>query len=222
MKIYSLGAAIAALVVLCGCEMTQPTQSAPPPEVARYDARPLPPGTRLTFRRKSDALDTSESFVVEAPVTYQGRPALKLVSGDGSSEYLDAATTNWMASYDVDGKLTTSASPHNGRLDFPLWVGKKWRSTYDFTNHEENRTWYGMSPSREAVALETVTTPAGTFETIRIESGPGKGVGFRETVWYAPDIGVSVKRVSERTRDHYRGPGGRTESVLIAYDEPAS
>ena len=55
---------------------------------------------------------------------------------------------------------------------------------------------------------------------MRIQSGPGKGVGFKETHWYAPELGITVKRKYERTSNHYRGGGGARETVLVSFKRP--
>ncbi len=62
-------------------------------------------------------------------------------------------------------------------------------------------------------AYETVTVPAGTYEAFKLE---GRSYATRLTVWYAPSIHLEIKRITERSKAHYRGPGTST-TTLIAY-----
>jgi len=73
---------------------------------------------------------------------------------------------DWSQRRIIDGTQTTSGRP----LSFPLEIGKTWTSDYVDPTH------YGLQVSSEnhetykVVGWEDVTTPAGTFHALRIES----------------------------------------------------
>jgi len=91
----------------------------------------------------------------------------------------------------VDGILVERASPPNYYLTWPLYVGKSWEYTY---------TWEGI-PARQTdqrtrrctvEAVESVTVPAGTFETFRVSCANPRGrVAF--SYWFSDVVKMIVK-----------------------------
>jgi len=72
----------------------------------------------------------------------------------------------------------------------------------------------GYTSSYQALALETVVTPAGTFPNA-LHVHERRGSGYERDVWYAPDVGV-VRWKDGRKRRCWRcspflwsGPEGR-------------
>ena len=93
--------------------------------------------------------------------------------------------------------------PHNGGLNFPLSVGKKW--THSFTN-TNGRTVAQRTISAEVKAYEQVTVPAGTFWAYRIEvvnQRAGVPLPAYETYWYAPEVKNAVKYYSREFEWEY-------------------
>jgi hypothetical protein len=71
----------------------------------------------------------------------------------------------------------------------------------------------GMVLARWTVAArETITVPAGTFETLRLDREPIENSVHVETRWFAPSIGLIVKRV-EWVKDQ----SGRTTEELVSF-----
>jgi hypothetical protein len=95
-------------------------------------------------------------------------------------------------------------------LQWPLEVGRSYQ--FDVNFQEQVQTWKG-----KAVAWEEVEVPAGKFKALRLEyerSGSNRNAAS-ETIWYAPDAKVVVKRIQAR-------PGGQrsrdiTTTELLAY-----
>jgi hypothetical protein len=94
---------------------------------------------------------------------------------------------------------------------FPLAVGKEWRSEFVTSNVQTGVNMKASSLSK-VVAQETVTTPAGTFGTFKIErqvkdfniADPSRSTETQFVLWYAPEINHWVRRtivtkVSKRT-----------------------
>src|SRR5215510_200878 len=97
----------------------------------------------------------------------------------------------------------------------PLQIGKEWKSDADGMNLQSG-TAFHASGAAKVVAQEPVTTPAGTFETFRINMtvrlvntrDQSRSQNWTFMVWYAPAMNRWVKRTSEwrqegRVRDSY-------------------
>jgi hypothetical protein len=105
--------------------------------------------------------------------------------------------------------------PHDGHgVRFPLAVGKEWRSEFVSSNVKTGVNMKGSSSSK-IVAQETVATPAGTFETFKVErqvkefnaADPSRSTEAQFVLWYAPQINHWVRRtivtkVEKRTRSN--------------------
>src|SRR5262249_16309712 len=94
--------------------------------------------------------------------------------------------------------------PNDGSgVDWPLAVGKEWRSTYTTRNTKTGVNAKSSSLSK-VVAQETVTTPAGTFETFKIErqvkaynsADPSRYQDVQMVTWFAPQINHVVRRTT--------------------------
>jgi len=93
---------------------------------------------------------------------------------------------------------STRYEPSDGRLKFPLAVGKQWSSTYV----ARAGSWTAKCDrTSSVVAVERVKVPAGEFDAFRIEQrvawagmGASRGSGLTlEHDWYAPTVGRIVK-----------------------------
>jgi hypothetical protein len=89
-----------------------------------------------------------------------------------------------------------------GGIKPPLAVGKEWRSEAEIRSTQSNYV-ATASVAAKVTAQETITTPAGTFETFKIESqrrevnsaDPSKSSENQNTDWYAPQINYWVRRL---------------------------
>jgi hypothetical protein len=108
--------------------------------------------------------------------------------------------------FDHDWSLTENSAvkfkPNNGQsIRLPLSVGKEWRSEYEARNSTSGAAYKGSFLSK-VVAQEMVTTPAGTFETFKIElrgrevntANPSRIFQFENNIWYAPQVNRWVRR----------------------------
>jgi hypothetical protein len=99
-------------------------------------------------------------------------------------------------------------------IQFPLTVGKQWRSEYVSSNVRTGLNLKASNFSR-VTAQEMVTSPAGTFETFKVErqvkeynaADPSRITESQFTLWYAPQISHWVKRmivtkIEKRTRSN--------------------
>jgi hypothetical protein len=117
-----------------------------------------------------------------------------------------------------DRPLTTVFDPGWGRIDDgtwklqpagigiqqPLQVGKEWRSDANAMNIQSGVPFRASGVAKVA-AQESVTTPAGTFDTYRIDTtvrllntrDQTKSSTWTFVYWYAPAVNRWVKRKTE-------------------------
>jgi len=202
---------LAALVVIVcgGCATTPAT---PPPGGVQADVDFPSPGTRWVTRTtdQSGAVSTITFTALEEGV-HEGKPVYRLSDG-ADIRVFDKATRNFVASL-RDRKERMAASPHDGTLSSPLWVGRSWRSTYTLHNRDRGRS-DTVGVSWKVEAYEDVTVPAGTFKAFKLVSTPGMNNASYYTIWFAPDPGLVVKQIYERTPQHLMGPGKFTTELM--------
>lgn len=192
-RIASLALAASALSPLAAVAQTQTAASLPAPVAqpappARADAPAFAVGEAWTFAY-ANALEPSKNATYTQTVSS--------VAADGSPT-LNGGALALDASGNLVKTATGSYQPSDGKLQFPLFVGKSWSASYVY----RTGSW-AASGDRQAkvVGVERVETPAGAFDAFEIEqtvswSGTegNRGHGItRETDWYAPAVGRIVK-----------------------------
>ena len=190
-----------AVALLGGCQSTAGTGDAPPEDARSWN---LPEkrrvGERFSFRyRNRNGTSGVNSYRLLDTSTVHGRPAYRYraeFGRDGRANiqgywFRDVETLNRMRTTTLAGEaIWREFMPHNGLLDFPLYVGKRYDVLYDFTNHLRGGETRSVRSSVVVQALETVTVPAGTFEALRLRHS---GRDFAEHSWYAPEIGRLIR-----------------------------
>jgi hypothetical protein len=111
----------------------------------------------------------------------------------------------------VNRQVVRQVSPAStgGWAGFPLTAGKSWEMKY----HEErpvDRQSEDIQRSCTAESEETVTVPAGIFNTIRISCKNLRNGAWTVNLWYSPEVGHIV-------RDETAVTGGRRVRELISY-----
>ncbi|MDJ0947370.1 MAG: hypothetical protein QNJ94_00465 [Alphaproteobacteria bacterium] len=176
-----------------------PPQGGEPPEAPAavpspvvYFA-PLRPGTKIVYRNvDADGRESQQTWTVLPETIFNGRPVTPLRSGT-TMQILDSSDRNWIATMREDGAVE-EAEPHRGVFVWPLVVGKNWEA--EFIYHDRSRD-FSVGPigtSWAVEAWEPVTTPAGTFEAMRLRGEPRRNNTRRTLLWYAPNPGVIVRR----------------------------
>lgn len=104
----------------------------------------------------------------------------------------------------IRGKKQTF-EPHNGRLRFPLSVGKKWEHSYTIFNHRGPNT-RDRKRQCSVTAFEKKKVIAGTFNAFKIECEnyleDRPSPRYVED-WYAPRLGVIIKHTNQNTGKGY-------------------
>ena len=147
-----------------------------------------------------------EVYVISDAVAYRD-PGFPCDGADGS--LFDVENDGWIACT-KDGKVLASTSPYHGSFDWPLEVGKTWRTEYFWTDRVLHPDWSSSGwKDLAVVAWEEVTVPAGTFMAYKVVRTRGSWASASEDVeiqWYAPELQTTIKIVSHRSsNDGYGG-----------------
>ena len=103
----------------------------------------------------------------------------------------DAETGNLVACL-RGGQVLVEFVPYYGNLNFPMELGKTWRSTYEYIDHVNNFTGEFWGEFR-VFAYEEITVNGTAFMAYGVTRTDGSVDGYYETYWYAPEIGRAVK-----------------------------
>jgi hypothetical protein len=191
------------ILVTTACATFGDAPTAPPPGVFSAEAALPPAGTRWGVRMTmhNENTRTSETqtltWLVLGDGTQAGRPVAVL--WDGANLHVhDRATGGWIALLDADARELISYEPHEGQLSSPLWVGKSWVARSTWRSKIHGRLIYDVVVVWKVVAYEEVQVPAGRFKAFRLVAWPDeRGQVRKRTDWYAPDIRLVVKSVTE-------------------------
>ncbi len=193
------------LSLATGCA-APPTRNAPSKpklttaQAANLAALPtLRAGQILTYRRIDQWRNQEiERFSQQLVFEQQGQWTVRWTiessedstrQGSVTDEQMEAATQAF-----ADTKLRGRYEP----LHFPLAVGRSWSFEYDYAGKNP----VSVKQTARVVGYETVSTPAGRFDALRIEhegryeatDGRYRWQGrISETYWYAPSVGRSVR-----------------------------
>jgi len=142
----------------------------------------------------SDLLTNIPGEKVVRRITAVNGDTVEINGGKGISTMSGAIVSNSGGSYD----------PPFGAIPTDLQLGKKWsvRSTRQRPNGELEE----LRGDVKVVARETITVPAGTFQTYVMETSGfiGTNRNFSRKLWWDPRYGFPIK-----TEEYLRNNGGR-------------
>ena len=240
MKHLSILLAIAATLSACGGGGSGGGASSAPAAVV--DTRPVvnvvPTAGDFYSYRQGLNFTTGEQPVPSTPeATRFYTNAVRQVGNDGSwtetaalatqtspsTEFRYRADGSLMATKDQGCSVTYTAVSYLAPKD--LKVGAEWSENY---SHVDNGNCFfenEVKMTNKAVALETITVNAGTFDTVKIVSTglpvtyPGYTETREETVWWETSTHRLIKSVSRI--NHVSTDGSKTSSIssgeLIGY-----
>lgn len=154
------------------------------------------------------------NYMVLEDGAYEGKSVHRISAGPDTILY-DKETGNVIASFRA-GKEMNSTFPHDGTLNWPLYVGKSWTATYTYNNRLQGMSVGPLNVQYRATAYEDITVPAGSWKAFRIDA---EGVNnVTTTLWYVPEISLIVKKIAETMLGH---PMGQTKTVfeIIEYHQ---
>ena len=198
----------AALSLVAGC--------ATPPVSTPERILSVPMGTVTTYHRKSSgSLGNFDGKVVwtHSPATWQGRPAIAFGAPQAGVGLYDPVDFKLLATQTADGKPAFSYDPPVG-YQWPLEVGKAWKSKHQLTVHANGRT-LPMEIDWKVESYGDVTVPAGTYKAYKVTWVDNYGES--DTRWISPASGLAtVKRHVERPARPPQGAGVLDAELLSA------
>ena len=118
----------------------------------------------------------------------------------------DSKTQNW-AGCMANGEFLGESKPYTARFEWPLQVGKKWRTQPHWVDHVLHPEWSGEYwADYEVLGYEEVTVPAGRFMAFKVGTTQTQSGDWYETTWYSPQLGAVVKSAWGRKLDIGYGP----------------
>ena len=172
-------------------------------------------GDQWTYGDKSGTQSTDEVIGIENDIYVMryGEQSPKFDTGEVGICGVDKNTMNLVFQIDKNNRKTKFTAPRSKVLDFPLYVGKKWRNTSIFSGQRASGP-LRLSEEYSVSSYEDVKIVGGTFKAFKIEyrdksMQTGKDIS-RATYWYSPEVKAIVKRVEYVARTV-----GNTE--LISY-----
>ncbi|TAH34353.1 MAG: hypothetical protein EYC70_15515 [Planctomycetota bacterium] len=157
------------------------------------------PGDRYVYLRGNEL---RLPLRVEAPAP--GDPAGAqwiLVDEDSGIRVAYTEGLGELGQHKADAPLVTRVlAPMDAQFCWPLWVGKRW--TCDFVSKSPGQDALPLLASYHCDARETVTTPAGSFDCLRIWRRahvmfPGTFLERVTVMWYSPQAGYVVRRLDD-------------------------
>jgi len=146
-------------------------------------------GSRFIYRdtNVSNGEISKVAMTVKKMKKFETKPAYWIEVSREAENYFDIydMNLNWIGSL-VDGRELESAEPCIRTFDWPLRVGKTWKSDCTVKEYSGGTHLYHSTTGVNIQRYEEVRVPAGTFGALRIQAG-------EETFWYAPSLGWVVR-----------------------------
>lgn len=182
-------------------------------------------GSWYTHRYTEAGRDPVElTFTFAREGVFEGRPVFfwevsPALTGswecDGGDTMLQDATNATFVACLRDGEPLATWLPNTGFLNWPLFVGKTWRATFEFHDLATGRGVHGTQSVRyEVESFERIELPLGVVDAFKIKSGATTWDGrsyapdWGQTIWHSPDIfamaKVSIWRSSKNVYGAYR------------------
>ncbi len=167
---------------------------------ARIQPAPDSTGQVQAFQAKRFLLGDSYQFVVSDLLTkiVNERPSFKVIAADEE-------TAEFNQGYKVTQAGAIIRTVSGAALDpYQQWIpsgdyqiGKKWHTRSIMTLKDGRSMWVDLNG--RVVARETITVPAGSFDTYKMEmeQTAQDGSRLKITYWGQPDWGVAIKQIRE-------------------------
>lgn len=160
----------------------------------------VPPqtGTVFTWRNNWSSLPPVVSYRVSGVVTVGETEYVKFTSVAGMKNtvhaYYDTGSFALKGYRDGDDRALVTYKPVEERYRFPMKAGDQWVTAWRSLDHKEERETKGGGVVK-VVAIETVKLPAGEFRAAKVQLPLPRDAapGMRHLVWFAPDLGITVK-----------------------------
>jgi len=201
--------AIASIVIVTGCGLAAlPARAADPLDASGPNFPKAGSSWVVSYKLGGSFGNSTGTFPVSVvgDQVWNGRPAWVLQSR--STLYFDPQGRQLARGN--GSTILESWDPYWSGREWPLSVGKSWTSSPKLTNHSNGQT-SAVKFTHTVQSAEEVTTPAGTFDTLKIVH---ESEFNRETEWWSPKLGVVVKKRTDRKSGNRLGVGVIDEEVV--------
>ena len=133
---------------------------------------------------------------------FEGRPATEVFISDpdgtpDANEYyqidFETPSVNFIADINLQGTDDTARSNPGDLLRFDLEPGESYEHSSTYSSSEDGSDTYTARITY--VGRETISVPAGTFETCHFET-EDLASGYQLTQWYGVDNGIEIAEES--------------------------
>lgn len=159
-------------------------------------------------------------------VTADGCFTVEIQNEDGSVVLHRFYDNNYLITKEINmttGAIIKVATPPAQNLNFPLFVGKKWADEYSALGSDNK--FKTFKNSYEVEKFETISTPAGDYNTFKItrKYNPSDMVSTRtlyQYYWYSPELKIVIKlQHSNETRT---ASGYLIHTELLSYQKASA
>jgi hypothetical protein len=179
-----------------GVDTQTVTAAVPAEAVSTYV--PPKPGTVLTFRNNWATLPPVIRYRIDGVVTAGESSYVKMTSTGGLKEpvsaFYDTSNYGFKGYRGPDGKPLLTYKPVEERYRFPMKAGDQWITQWKSFDHRKQAQTNGGGVVK-VVGMETVEVPAGRFRAMKVRLPVARDMpaGMTHHVWFAPELGVTVK-----------------------------
>jgi hypothetical protein len=194
-----------AAALLAGCAAFTPQ------EAATWNIPP-PGSTWVMSQRNTGSYGKdAEVQVTRGEGNWQGSKVVTMTMATTGGSIMALPSGKWMAVVGKDGQTLFTYDPPIG-YEYPLQVGKTWKTRHRITNHMSGRT-LEFDYNCVVEKFEPVTVRAGTFDTLKIVC---ENQYSRDVSWTNPGTGLNVKTDFLRKPGNPSGEGTQqTELVMV-------
>lgn len=192
-------------LALEGKPVARPISLPPTPLTTGYDElrRRYSSGDSYNFRVIDQLTGISKPLVMQ--VTQADSYQVVYNSGEFVSDFMGNTTGNQRGAFSTPRQFYPAE----------LYIGKKWETR--FKQSRPNGIAYTFQYDLKVVARETITVPAGTFETYKIEArgfNIDLGAYLERNIWVAPGVNADIAHETKvRLRDGKINENERQELV---------
>ncbi|WP_057247173.1 MULTISPECIES: hypothetical protein [unclassified Duganella] len=148
----------------------------------------------------------SVTHLYDSPLSTTTWPAGPKFSSSTSTDEYDVLG-RWLGGKNSSTCTSTPNLPHHAVAPLTISVGMNWQYSIVVSNNcsPQAPTQAAVEIKDSAVAQETVTVAAGTFNTIKVirnssEKSSTSTIVTERNCWWEPELGVEVKCVSNSTK----------------------
>jgi hypothetical protein len=164
----------------------QPGQSVRPPSIEPAITPVWKVGDEWSFQYESATSKGTFVEVVQREETVDGIDCF-VVSSAGSEYYYRKKDLAYYIQKDSSGRIFRRYVPPHLLFSWPIAIGKQWQETIT-QERPQTRETKEFRNAWSVEAAETVTTPAGTFATLKIVRRNSRSGQIDGEFWYSPEV----------------------------------